>query len=280
MDDEWTEVGEWSSVDEADEHALVALAMRTDCRVMPKDDAFTLEVAPERAEPVRGEIELYAGEQERRPVPEEIIRPAGWGLALSWALALGVVHVFRETHPEIVRRGANDAVKVWQDGEWWRAFTALFLHGDGGHLLGNLLIGGAFCVMVGTVLGAWRGWALILLSGFLGNLATGWLHLHFDGPFRSIGASTATFGALGLIVGAGLARAWRQRRYGALKPLAVPLAVGATLLGMFGAGGVETDVVGHLCGWMCGIFLGLGAALAGAGRGVVRQVTGPLAAPQ
>ncbi len=259
MNEEWTEVGEWSSLDQADEHALVALSMRSDCRVMPKAGTFSLEVAPEVAEPVRRELEVYADEQEI-PRPEESVKPAGLALAAGWALVLAVVHGFRETDPSIVTRWANDAARVWSGGEWWRAFTALFLHADGAHLLGNLLIGGVFCVMVATVLGAWRGWILILASGFAGNLLTGWIHYGYDEPFRSLGASTATFGALGILVGAGVVRAWRERRYRALKPLIAPLAVGCSLLGMFGAGGVDTDVLGHLCGWGAGIFFGLLAA--------------------
>lgn len=256
-EEEWTQVGEWSSLDQADEHALVALAMRADCRVMPREDSFALEVAPERAEPVKGELEAYHEEQEApRSVPVEAIQPAGWGLALVWVVLLGAIHGFREADAGLISRWSNDAAAIWSEGEWWRAFTALFLHSDAGHLLGNILIGGAFCVMVGTVLGAWRGWFLILASGFAGNLLTGWIHFRLEEPFRSIGASTATFGALGIIVGAGIVRAWGERRYGALKPLIGPLAVGLTLLGMFGAGGVDTDVLGHLCGWTCGLVFG------------------------
>nr|WP_246418238.1 rhomboid family intramembrane serine protease [Haloferula luteola] len=223
---------------------------------MPRLGGFALEVAPEHAEPIRHELGVYAGEREV-PFVVEAGPPLSWGLALVWGLLLLGVQALHERDPELPGRWLNDARRVWEDGEWWRAFTALFLHADAGHLLGNLLIGGSFCVMVGTVFGAGRGWALILASGFLGNLATGWIHWHFDEPFRSLGASTATFGALGLIVGAGLVRSWRERRYGALKPLMVPLAAGGCLLSLYGAGGENTDVLGHLCGTGMGVVLGI-----------------------
>ena len=54
-----------------------------------------------------------------------------------------------------------------------------------------------------------------------------------------------------------MARAWRERSYGRLKSLVVPLGAGAALFGMFGVGGVDTDVVGHLAGWLCGLLTGL-----------------------
>jgi membrane associated rhomboid family serine protease len=130
-----------------------------------------------------------------------------------------------------------------------------------------VLIGGTFCVFVAQSFGQWRGWFLILASGVLGNLIT--CAVHFPQPFRSIGASTATFGALGLLVGMGMVLAWHSRSYRMLKPVIAPIAVGLVLLGWFGAGGVDTDVLGHLFGWLSGIFLGTLAAWkmkAGEGR--------------
>ena len=261
VEDEWTEVGEWASLAAADEHALVVLAMSADCRVSPKEAGFALEVEPDRAAAARLEIDEYAKEQAGAgavfaPRPRSVV--AGWLLAAVWVLVLAWVHARRPAGGGWIDRWSNDIQRVWGEGEYWRAFTALFLHADLGHLLGNVIIGGAFCVMVGAVFGAARGWFLILLAGTLGNLLGGFLHQWADeGGFRSIGASTATFGALGLLVGGGLVRAWRERSYGRLKSLVVPLGAGAALFGMFGAGGVDTDVVGHLAGWLCGLSTGL-----------------------
>lgn len=261
---EWTEVGQWTTLSAADEHALVVLAMRTDCRVAAREEGFALEVEGERVEVVRAELEEYAREQQQGAVQVAAVRPAagfGWFAAILWAAVLVAMHHARGGAAAWVDRWSNDARAVWVDGEYWRAFTALFLHGDLGHVAGNVLIGGAFCVMVAAVLGALRGWTLIFLSGALGNLLGGWLHWRFDeGAFRSIGASTATFGALGLLVGVAVVRAWRDRSYGRLKRLVVPVGAGVALFGMFGVGGVDTDVVGHLAGWVCGVSLGAAVA--------------------
>lgn len=258
-EDSLAQVGEWSSVDDAHEHALVALAMNVDCWVRDIGGAYVLEVEPEREGAIRREFSLYAEEQaewrERVDLP---VGSPGVELALLWVLSLLAVFIIQGRDPGLVDRFSNSSVAIYQQGQWWRAFTALFLHADGEHLLGNLLIGGVFCILVANTFGQWRGWLLIMASGTLGNLLTA--AAHAPGPFRSIGASTATFGALGLLVGMGMLLAWKSRSYRKLKPIFAPLAVGLALLGWFGVGGTDTDVVGHLLGWASGCLLGLGAA--------------------
>ncbi len=92
-------------------------------------------------------------------------------------------------------------------GEWWRPFTSLFLHADFNHLLGNVCFGVIFCVLVAHSVGPVLGWVLILASGVMGNILTaGW---YYPERFQSVGASTATFGALGILVGLGAWMAWR-----------------------------------------------------------------------
>ncbi|BCX48817.1 serine protease, rhomboid family [Haloferula helveola] len=262
-------VGRWPSVAEAYEHSIVVLAMNRDCQVRREGEEFVLEVDPADAEPVGLELALYAEEQQAvaGPRPELPAFSLGLELAFVWAVVLTAVFLRQDIDPSLEGRFLNSSVGVFQDGEWWRPFTALFLHADGGHLLGNIFIGGFFCILACSAFGPWRGWLLILLCGTLGNLINGWIHL--PGPFLSLGASTATFGALGLVVGRGLADVWRTRNYGALKPLLVPLGVGFGLFSFFGMGGgetdasVQTDVTAHIFGLVCGVVAGVlaGAAI-------------------
>jgi membrane associated rhomboid family serine protease len=156
-------------------------------------------------------------------------------------------------------------------GEWWRPFTSLFLHADPGHLLGNVFIGGVFCVMVAQSVGAWRGWALILAAGTLGNAVNA--GLRFPAEFVSLGASTATFGAVGILVGTASVAAWRSRSYRELRPVLVPVVIGLILLGWYGSGGDSagtegnnTDVAGHFAGLASGVLLGGVAAVGIPGR--------------
>ncbi len=147
------------------------------------------------------------------------------------------------------RLGAVDVERV-RAGEWWRLATALTLHADGLHLAGNLLLGGVLLVLLNRQLGVGLGTALALAAGVLGNLTGVWVRTP---PFRSLGASTAVFGALGVLAGRAAWTAghtdWRR--------WAVPLGAGAGMIAMTGVGGDRTDYLAHLFGFGWGAVLGV-----------------------
>ncbi len=206
----------------------------------------------------RAEFELERYEQENqgwpprverfRPVPTSFLGPAVYALVLGamHALAHATAHGSR-----LLQRGRVDSERI-QDGELWRTFTALTLHADLPHLAGNLFLGAALGHLCAQVVGGGVAWLGILGAGALGNLVNVWLHA---GPHRSLGASTAVFGALGLLASLQW-RAWGTRRGGWVLRLAPFLAAGA-LLGFLGTGGEKTDVGAHVTGLLAGVSLGL-----------------------
>ena len=99
-----------------------------------------------------------------------------------------------------------------QDGSVSRLFTALFLHADWAHLLGNLVFLLIFGLPAEKVLGPWRFLLLFLIGGAIANLAA---VLVLAGP-RSIiiGAS----GAISALIGAYLAL-FPNARLGVVLPL-------------------------------------------------------------
>jgi membrane associated rhomboid family serine protease len=151
--------------------------------------------------------------------------------------------------------GSADAARIL-DGELWRTLTALCLHADLGHVVANALFGGLFLAAVCSGFGPGLALALTLLAGSTGNLA----NALFQGPEHvSVGASTAVFGAVGLL--AGRALALRLRRGGRRLHLWVPIAAGLALIAMLGTG-ERTDVWAHLFGFVAGCLLGVAASLA------------------
>lgn len=255
-------VGRWRTPDGAYEHALVVLAMNLDCFIREREGGFSLEVDPEHEERVLRELDEYDSEQERfRSGGEPQVGAVGMELAVIWVMMLVVVYLCQLRDPGITGRFLNSSTALFSEGQWWRPFTALFLHADFAHLAGNALIGGVFCVLVAQSFGQLRGWLLILASGTLGNLLTS--AFHHPEVFRSLGASTATFGALGLLVGMGVVLSLSRGNIRLMRPVIVPVAVGLILFGWFGVGGVDTDVLGHLFGLVSGIVLGAGATLLG-----------------
>src|SRR5690606_17948410 len=137
-------------------------------------------------------------------------------------------------------------------GEWWRSVTALTLHVDTGHLASNLGFGGLFGYFIGRSFGPGVRWFAILASGTLGNL----LNAVIQSPaHRSIGASTAVFGALGLLT----AHAWRRGvAQTSWRARVAPLAAGIGLLAFTGTGGENTDIFAHLTCFIGGFGIGVG----------------------
>lgn len=259
-ENDWPAVGRWPTLAAAYEHALVVLAMDLDCRVDDgADGRYAVHADPAHEAAIRREFEVYAAEErERRERVDPPVFPAGVELAAFWVGALVLMFLWQVREPALTARFSNSSEALVAGGEWWRPFTALFLHGDFGHLLGNIMIGGIFCLLVAQSFGAWRGWLLILAGGTIGNALNA--GLHYPGGFSSIGASTATFAAVGILVGSGLWLAWQSRSYRELKPLMIPVFVGLTVLAWFGTGGDNTDVAGHVLGLCSGAALGFFAA--------------------
>ena len=104
-------------------------------------------------------------------------------------------------------------------------------------------------------MGSGFGWLLILLAGAAGNGLNAVLQAD---EFRSLGASTATFGALGV----GATFFWRHGyfRGRSWKRNFAPVFAGIALLAFTGIGDENTDVVAHFMGFIAGTLLGMGAA--------------------
>ncbi|MDH4321949.1 MAG: rhomboid family intramembrane serine protease [Desulfobulbaceae bacterium] len=143
-------------------------------------------------------------------------------------------------------QGAIDSVRILDGGEWWRLLTALTLHADPVHLVGNVCFGSVLVHFLCKRLGVGLGWFLILCAGVLGNLAN---ILIRAGAHHAVGFSTAVFGAVGILCG--LALQLRSRR-GVL----LPLGGGASLLALLGAGAEQTDLGAHFWGLAVGMPMG------------------------
>jgi membrane associated rhomboid family serine protease len=262
-EEQWVDVARFPSLDEAQENALVALAMgeaiRVDHGEVPGE--FELRVEPAAAPRVSEELREYAAEAEVKPPPPLVStswshHPAGVLHYIVWATVLLLVFRQQSQVPSLADRYASSSIGLIADGEWWRPFTALFLHGDGGHIFGNLASGAVFGMLVSKSIGPWKGWALILLAGTVGNAITS--AVTYPEPFRSLGASTAVFGALGILSGIGLVENFREELRMPWMRVLAPLLAGLVLLGWLGGAepGAGVDVFGHVFGFSAGVLLG------------------------
>lgn len=90
--------------------------------------------------------------------------------------------------------GAKDNLAITQ-GEFWRLFTPMFLHGGLVHLGVNSYSLYVVGPRVEHSFGNWRFLAIYVLSGLTGSIVS-----FAFGPYRSIGASGALFGLIGALI--------------------------------------------------------------------------------
>jgi rhomboid protease GluP len=235
------------------EFSLVLEARGIEHEVRESGDTWVLSVPPVLVHSAYDEISRYSAERNvPRSAPSPIepfsgaaIGAIGYTLILLLTAYCAGVGLFGA---DWLSLGALDA---GARSEWWRALTALTLHLDQEHLMGNLLFGVVAGVAAGRLLGPGVAWASILGAGALANYVEVFIT---PATHRSVGASTAVFAALGLLAGL----AWRQRL--TLRERRwyrwAPLIAGICLLTFLGAGNEHVDVLGHTLGFLFGVGVG------------------------
>lgn len=96
--------------------------------------------------------------------------------------------------------GAMVTEKILGEGEFYRIFTAMFLHADIDHICNNM----AILILAGAIVENYTGHMyyaiLYLLSGFFGNILSMAYEINNDLSWVSIGASGAIMGIVGFLV--------------------------------------------------------------------------------
>jgi len=247
---------------DAHEHALVLHALRIPHNLLRAHGQTHILVQANDAPKARTELEQYAAEGAlRSPRPAPANSSAGFLAAGLWCFGLSFAHILM-TRFASVQIWRDDAVSVASEvrsGEWWRTITALTLHADLVHLLSNLVFGALLLGILAAEIGVGTALLLTILGGALGN----WTNALLAGTgHASVGASTAVFASLGILVGG----RFRSDRAGPARSRAwVPLVAGLALLGWLGgpsermgeSGLIRTDVSAHVLGLTFGLLLGL-----------------------
>jgi rhomboid protease GluP len=244
---------------------LVAVGIASEVHFIGGDAGYAVFVEAAVRAQAQHQLWMYEQERLRRPPPEpepEPLQPRAWWGSVVYVLVLLAVPLAlgQGWFPANPYDAGVMSPEKMQAGQWWRALTALTLHWDASHLLGNLGSGALLGYSAAQVWGSARAWLLIVLAAALANAIEGAFGV---AHYVSAGASTAVFAALGLVA----AHAWRTRGQRALSTRRrwAPLIAGIAMLGFFGGGGEDpqggiadpTNVLSHALGFAAGVAFGV-----------------------
>lgn len=241
--------------EQADTFGLVFLSSGIQHETRQGEKGWTLWVAEDTSDVAEGLLKTYLDENKvfktSKETPLTTYRKTwsgAWGVfvLLAWHVTITLGHDVGMFHG-LYGSSARHVVS----GEWYRCATALLLHADSVHLAGNLVGMAIFATGVCSISGWGVGWLLILASGISGNLINAYVYGY---GHNSIGASTAVFGALGLLSSYQFLKKTLkpQTRFQTL----LPLGAGLALLAFLGSSS-HTDIVAHLFGFLSGVLLGV-----------------------
>ncbi len=234
------------------ESQLVLDAVGIASNVVHQHGSWLLIVRGEDLETAAAELDDYRRENHDRPNRQTKVIPVYAGAATGvvlYAIVILLIAIMN-TRWDLMAIGQMQAGQVMA-GQWWRTITALTLHLDAGHIIANLAFGAVFGLLAGQSLGGGVAWLAIVIGGALGNFINALVQ---PAAHTSIGASTAVFAALGVIVSCSL-RWWKAEPERRLKRWS-PLIGGVLLLAYTGVGGERTDVAAHVTGFLAGLLIG------------------------
>jgi rhomboid protease GluP len=241
--------------EQADTFGLVLLSSGIHHEIRRGEKGRALWVAEDASEAAQSLLKTYLDENKGFKTSKETPRAS---YRKTWSGAGGVL-VLLAFHIAITlghdagmfHRLYGSSARHVVSGEWYRCATALLLHADSMHLVGNLAGIAIFATAVCSITGWGMGWLLILASGISGNLVNAYVYGY---GHNSIGASTAVFGALGLLSSHQILK--KIQTPGARFQILLPLGAGLALLAFTGSSG-HTDITAHLFGFSSGVLIGL-----------------------
>jgi membrane associated rhomboid family serine protease len=213
---------------------------------------WTLQVSAADYDSALEAIRLYRTENRGWGLRREILQPGlifDW-VSILWAALVSVLYWLNDSRIDLRSPGILDATAV-SHGEWWRLFTAVWLHADLAHLASNVTFG---FVLLGLTMGRYGtgvGLFTAYLAGVGGNVAS-WAFA--SQPHYGLGASGMVMGCLGLLAVQSVS-IWRGTPHGG-KIFLTGISAGVLLFVLLGVT-PGTDVVAHFGGFVCGLFLGL-----------------------
>lgn len=155
-----------------------------------------------------------------------------------------------ENNATLLKLGAMNNYAIAAGHQWWRLFTAQFLHIGIWHLVSNIVMIYYMGMIIEPMIGHLRFLVIYLLSGVGGNLLS--LALGSDKSIGA-GASTALFGLFGAVIALGI----RHRSNPAIAYVARQALVLAIINLFIDIFLPNIDIYGHIGGLLTGFLLAM-----------------------
>jgi rhomboid protease GluP len=187
----------------------------------------------------------------------------------TWKFGRGSIGQFDS---QLLLRLGADYGPLTLDGQWWRVFTCMFLHGSFIHVAANMYCFWEFGRIAERIYGAGRYASIYLITGVASSLAS--LAIHPNSV--SVGASGAIFGVVGVLVVPFHAKRL-QLPPAVMKSMVRSLVAFIVLNLVIGTIIPVIDNAAHIGGLIAGLVLGMVwtrlAAAGQFGRGTIAKVT-------
>jgi rhomboid protease GluP len=238
------EAMDWSLV-------LISQGIESTIEHTEEESSWALQVSGSDYEPAVKAIRLYQAENRGWGWRREVWHSGlifDW-VSLAWVALVCVLYWLNDSRIDLRTTGVMDTAAL-AHGQWWRLFTAIWLHADLSHLASNAMFG---LILLGLTMGRYGtgvGLTAAYLAGAGGNVVAWFFSSQ---PHYGLGASGMVMGCVGLLAVQSVS-IWRKS----------PRAGRHFLSGLFGGLmlfvllGVApgTDVVAHFGGFVTGLVLG------------------------
>ncbi|MBA4147994.1 MAG: rhomboid family intramembrane serine protease [Verrucomicrobia bacterium] len=229
--------------------SLVLASQGIETHILNEEDGWQLAVAESDHDRALQSIKLYRAENRgwkwRQKLPGSDLL-FHWGSSF-WAVAIIWLYLWSAGSREAAGLMNNKAVS---EGEWWRLFTAITMHGDLAHLAANVTTGFILLGLAMARYGVGFGLLAAYLAGAGGNLLGYWL---YDQTHRGLGASGMVMGALGLLTIQPFI--FRTGKFIAAQIVFRGLFAGLLMLVLMGTA-PGTDIIAHGGGFIFGALFG------------------------
>ncbi len=146
--------------------------------------------------------------------------------------------------------GSMNAEKVFVNHQYYRLFTAMFLHADLEHIFSNMIFLAGLGEMIEGSIGHLRYGILYLVSGLGASIASMVHSVMIGNIYDSVGASGAIFGLIGGLL---ILVIINNGRFGAVSIRRLIFAVAYMIYS--GARTQHVDNAAHIGGLICGVLI-------------------------